>query len=188
MASHGPERYPNDYHVLGMAARYEQARGDKERAADYWRAALKAMPANSPTDRLAHDLAYPDQDNSPHKAVTAGDLQLLLNPDYADSTQPFPRTVMLPPLPAYGPDPYQGRLPVDAAPVAPPQQSTEPSIPTTTQIPVPQAGVVHSGAEDLPAASPGRRQNFVGAPRAQAPRAAVAGSGQLHRPSATSPL
>ena len=132
------KRYPNDYRVLGMAARYEQARGDNERAADYWRAAIKAMPANSPTDRLAHDLAYPDQDNSPHKAVTAGDLQQLLNPDYVSSTQRFPKTVMLPPLPAYGPDPYMGRAPVAIVPAAsaPPM---EPSVPATTEIPVPQA-------------------------------------------------
>jgi hypothetical protein len=38
----------------------EQARGDKQRAADYWRASIAAMPATSPpTDwRTA---AYPDE-------------------------------------------------------------------------------------------------------------------------------
>ncbi len=132
-------RYPNDYRILGMAAKYEQARGDNERAADYWRAALKAMPANSPTDRLAHDLDYPDQDNTEHQQITAGDLQMLLNPDYPGGS--IRKTVTLPPLPAYGPDPYAGRLPVDSAPAAAPAQTSEPSIPTTTQIPVPQAGV-----------------------------------------------
>ena len=131
------ERYPKDYRILGTAARFEQARGDNERAADYWRAALKAMPANSPTDRLAHDLDYPDQDNSPHKVVTAGDLQRLLNPDYVNSTQRFPSTVKLPPLPAYGPDPYMGRAPVAVVP-APETAPIEPPIPATTEIPAPQ--------------------------------------------------
>ncbi len=182
-------RYPHDYRILGMAARYEQARGDNERAADFWRAALQAMPANSPTDRLAHDLAYPDQDNSPHKAVTAGDLQLLLNPDYVNSTERFPRTVMLPPLPSYGPDPYAGRLPVDAAPVAPPQQSTEPSIPATTQIPVPQAGISNSGvpgAADSPAASPAERRissaHHARKPRAQQLPRSASYTGQVELP------
>src|SRR5581483_1853856 len=79
---------------------------------DYWRAALAAMPANSPTDRLAHDLAYPDEDTRTHKAKTPADLQQLLNPDYSNASEPFQRTVKLPPLPAYGPDPYLGSAPV----------------------------------------------------------------------------
>jgi tetratricopeptide (TPR) repeat protein len=135
------ERYPKDYHILGLAAKFEQARGDNERAADFWRAALAAMPANSPTDRLAHDLDYPDQDNNPHKARTAADLQLLLNPDYAASTQPFQKTVKLPPLPAYGPDPYETRPPVVIVPVspAPAPPTTELTVPTTTRIPLPQS-------------------------------------------------
>ncbi len=33
-------RFPGDPKILGLAARFEQARGNNERAADYWRAAL----------------------------------------------------------------------------------------------------------------------------------------------------
>lgn len=136
----GLERYPKDYRILGMAARFEQARGDNQRAADYWRAALAAMPANSPSDRLAHDLDYPDQDTNPHKVRTAGDLQRLLNPDYENSTEPFPGTVKLPPLPAYGPDPYMAGAPVvvpQSAPFA--DSSFVPTAPATTQIPIPES-------------------------------------------------
>lgn len=102
------ERFPKDAAILGMAARFEQARGDNQRAADYWRASIAAMPQPSPTDRLAHDLAYPDTDLKPHKAATAADLQRLLDPE----NEPFPKTNKLPPLPAYGPDPYNGIAPV----------------------------------------------------------------------------
>ena len=56
------------------------------------------MPLASPTDRLAHALVYPEQDTKAHRAVTAADLQQLLDPDY----EPFSKTTRLPPLPAYG--------------------------------------------------------------------------------------
>ena len=101
-------RYPHDPAILALAARYEMARGDNERAADYYRASLAAMPATSPVDRLAHVLVYPEEDLRPHRAVTAADLYRLLDPNY----QPFPKTTKLPPLPAYGPDPYNGLAPV----------------------------------------------------------------------------
>ncbi len=102
------QRYPRDPAILALAARYEMARGDNARAADYYRASLAAMPAASPVDRLAHVLVYPEEDLRPHRAVTAADLYRLLNPD----NQPFPKTTKLPPLPAYGPDPYNGLAPV----------------------------------------------------------------------------
>ena len=63
------DRFPNDPAILGLAARYEQARGDNQRAADYCRASLAAMPASSPVDKLAHELDYPEQDTRAHRAV-----------------------------------------------------------------------------------------------------------------------
>jgi tetratricopeptide (TPR) repeat protein len=119
------DRYPRDPAVLALAARYEQARGDNERAADYYRASLAAMPASSPTDRLAHILVYPDYDTRAHKAVTAADLQRLLNPDY----EPFAKTTKLTPLPSYGPDPYDGPTPV----VMPPHQQQQQAVPQSEQ-------------------------------------------------------
>jgi tetratricopeptide (TPR) repeat protein len=114
------ERYSSDPSILGLAARYEQARGDNQRAADYWRASLAAMPATTPVDRLAHELVYPDQDLKSHRAVTAGDLHHLLDPDY----EPFAKTTKLPPLPAYGPDPFEGSAPgLPTHPQTSPQQA-----------------------------------------------------------------
>ena len=140
------DRFPTDPAVLTLAARYEQARGDNERAADYYRASLAAMPKASPVDRLAHALVYPEQDTKAHRAVTAADLQRLLDPDY----DPFAKTTKLPPLPAYGPDPYNGGAPVvlpqtkpsQPGPQAPPSGSKGPSSQNQPlSMPVPNAAV-----------------------------------------------
>ncbi len=112
-------QYPHDPGILALAARYEQARGDNQRAADYWKASLAAMPASSPVDRLAHTLVYPEQDLRPRKAVTAADLQRLLDPE----NEPFAKTTVLPPLPAYGPDPYNSPPVVLNTPAAGAQQN-----------------------------------------------------------------
>ena len=45
-------RFPNNPLILGMAARFEQARGNNQRAADYWRASLAAMPPGSAAEKL----------------------------------------------------------------------------------------------------------------------------------------
>ena len=134
------DRFPTDPAVLTLAARYEQARGDNERAADYYRASLAAMPKTSPVDRLAHVLVYPEQSTKAHRAVTAADLQRLLNPDY----EPFAKTAKLPPLPAYGPDPYNG-----GAPVVLPQ--TQPSQPAPQ---APPSGSAGPGSENQPITMP----------------------------------
>ncbi len=128
------ERYPNDYRVLGAAARFEQARGDNQRAAEYWRAALASLPPGSPTDRLAHELAYPDADTKARKASTATDLARLLNPD----DEQFARTIQLPPLPSYGADPYLGKAPV-VLPDSAYQAAQGTGVPAVTQVPVPAA-------------------------------------------------
>jgi len=127
-------RYPRDPAVLNLAARYEQARGENQLAADYYRAAIAAMPSVTPADRLAHQLVYPEQDQKTHRAVTAADLQHLLDPDY----EPFAKTTRLPPLPAYGPDPYDGGVPVIL-----PQSAPAPQLPPVSN-PAPPA------SHDLP--------------------------------------
>jgi tetratricopeptide (TPR) repeat protein len=129
------DRYPRDPAILSLAAQYEQARGDNERAAEYYRASLAAMPRVSPVDRLAHTLVYPEADTRPHKAVTAADLQRLLNPE----DEPFPKTVKLPPLPAYGPDPYDGAAPVTLPPPAQPRSGPVLNTPTSNVQPAPSS-------------------------------------------------
>ncbi len=125
-------RFPRDPSVLELAARYEQARGDNQRAADYYKAALAAMPSASPAQRLAHVLVYPEQDTRARKAATAADLQHLLDPNY----EPFAKTTTVSPLPAYGKDPYNGSAPVvltpNQAPDATQQQTPQPVAPNST--------------------------------------------------------
>jgi tetratricopeptide (TPR) repeat protein len=45
-------RFPADPLILGQAARFEQARGNTQRAADFWRASLAAMPPGSAVQGL----------------------------------------------------------------------------------------------------------------------------------------
>ena len=144
-------RFPRDPAVLSLAARYEQALGDNQRAADYYRASIAAMPAVSPVDRLAHELVYPEQDLRVHRAVTAADLQRLLDPDY----EPFAKTTTLPPLPAYGPDPYDGRTPVILPQMQPASQTPSPdnTAPDTHDLPLPPP-VPHAALEFRPASRP----------------------------------
>jgi len=121
------ERYPKDPAILSLAARFEQARGDNQRASDYYRAALAVMPSATPTDRLAHILVYPEQDTKAHRAVTAADLQQLLDPN----NEPFAKTTKLPALPKYGQDPYEGSAPVKPAEKnARPQQTPQQDVPS----------------------------------------------------------
>ncbi|MGO9337532.1 MAG: cellulose synthase subunit BcsC-related outer membrane protein [Terracidiphilus sp.] len=129
------ERYPHDPAILSLAARYEQARGDNQRAADYYRASLAAMPPASPSEKLAHVLVYPDTDTRAHRAVTAADLQQLLDP----SNEPFPKTTKLPPPAAYGPDPYNGPAPVGLTPGPPSAEQLPPDdLPTPQQLDAPK--------------------------------------------------
>ncbi len=175
------DRFTNDAAVLGLAARYEQARGDNQRAADYWRASLAAMPAASPVDKLAHELDYPEQDTRAHRAVTAQDLHQLLDPD----NEPFAKTTHVPPLPAYGPDPYNGQAPlvlVQPQPQSPNQQQR--TVPYTAPAPngahylapAPAANRTNPAVTVIPSTQPPDQQLFhqqsytvTGAPEGSAP-------------------
>ena len=150
------DRFQQNAAILSLAARFEQARGDNQRAADYWRASLAAMPQSSPADRLAHELAYPEQDSKAHRAVTAADLQHLLDPNY----EPFQKTTKLPPLPAYGADPYNGRAPVDLnQPQPAPEQKQWIGSPSSGDATVPQP----QAANSVGGKSPGDASSAVNA-------------------------
>ncbi len=130
------DRFPRNPAILQLAARFEKARGDNQRAADYYRASLAAMPQASPADRLAHALVYPDQDMKAHRAVTAADLQQLLDPNY----EPFAKTTKVAPLPAYGNDPYNPGAPVvlsrsQQQSQQPQSQWSNPPVATPAQLP-----------------------------------------------------
>ena len=57
----GLDQYPRDSQMLTLAARFEMAIGNSNRAAEYYRAALATMPAADPGSELAGTLAQPSQ-------------------------------------------------------------------------------------------------------------------------------
>ncbi len=56
---YGLNQYPRDGQMLGLAAKFEQARGDSNRAADYYKASLAALPPPDPGSELAYMLNQP---------------------------------------------------------------------------------------------------------------------------------
>jgi cellulose synthase operon protein C len=148
------DRYPRDSGILAAAARFEQARGDNSRAADYWRASLAAMPPVSPTDKLAHELVHPEavkSDGPNSHAATPDDLAHLLNPEQDAAARSGKSANQLLPLPAYGRDPYDSQLPI--VPGNPqPGVGTTPGrmpvypVPATTTAPLPSSEVNPSPA------------------------------------------
>jgi cellulose synthase operon protein C len=67
------ELYPLDARVLGLAARFEQARGDNGKARDYWKASLAASPNTGAADRLAQTLHTPVAGLRERKPLQPGD-------------------------------------------------------------------------------------------------------------------
>ena len=89
-------RYPNDPNILGLAARFEQARGNNERASGFWRAAIAAMPPGSSIKSLDYGLVTPP---GSYRAPGPGDTKRLLDP----RLDPLPTADKLAPLPSYQP-------------------------------------------------------------------------------------
>lgn len=101
----GLHQFPKDSEMLTLAARFEQARGDSGRAADYYKASLAAMPPADPGSELAYMLNQPVPLN-PRALPTAQrpqDLASLLAPG-SDSAagQPAIPSPPRPYLPSYG--------------------------------------------------------------------------------------
>lgn len=55
----GLDAYPRDAALLSLGAKFEQARGNSSRAADYFRASLAALPPADPGAELAGQLSQP---------------------------------------------------------------------------------------------------------------------------------
>lgn len=157
----GLEQYPKDPDLLILGAKFEQARGDSKRAAQYYRASLEAMPPADPGAELATELSRPvPMANSqlPSRAGRSGqDLATLLAPTTNESAAPPPSEAPMsgePYLPSSGSaaaspvplDPH--RLPAPAVPsymMSPDSAPQNPSLPagprTRLRDYVPQASV-----------------------------------------------
>lgn len=87
------EFYPQDAKILGLAARFEQARGDNGKARDYWKASLAMSPDSGAADRLAHTLRTPAVVLKERGALPSADtLAALLGPASGETR----RAIVLP--------------------------------------------------------------------------------------------
>jgi predicted Zn-dependent protease len=76
---YGLDQYPKDAQMLLLGAQFEQRRGATNRAADYYRASLAAMPAVDPGAELAAELRHSGSDRLPGRDQ-ASSLAALLQP------------------------------------------------------------------------------------------------------------
>ncbi len=91
---YGLDAYPRDAQMLVLAAKFEQARGNNSRAADYYRASLAAMPPPDPGAELADELSRPVPSSEIHlpSATQSQDLSRLLAPGAVDVVAPVEPT------------------------------------------------------------------------------------------------
>lgn len=102
--------YPKDADLLILGAKFESARGDTNRAVDYYRASLDAMPPPDPGAELATELSRPVPLTAAQlpSSKYGQDLATLLAPNANDKQQSsFDQAPAMPPsnqpyLPSYG--------------------------------------------------------------------------------------
>ena len=76
---YGLDAYPKDAQMLTLGAKFEQARGNSGRAADYFRASLAALPPGDPGSELATELSQPVTVARLPSATQSQDLASLLS-------------------------------------------------------------------------------------------------------------
>jgi len=87
---YGLDQYPKDSEMLALAAKFEQARGNSNRAADYYRASLAALPPRDPGAELAAELSQPQPVASLPAPSHPKDLASLLStPDSTTPAHPY---------------------------------------------------------------------------------------------------
>ncbi len=120
----GLEQYPKDSQMLILGAKFEEERGDTNRAAVYYHASLDAMPPADPGAELATELSLPAP-VTPSRLPSASqpqDLAGLLQPGMNDNGTQTPAVEQAPYLPGFGN--YTGSAPV---PLTEPGQPYGPS-------------------------------------------------------------
>jgi cellulose synthase operon protein C len=126
---YGLDSYPKDAEMLNLGARFEQARGDSGRAAEYYRASLAALPPGDPGAELANELSQPLPVTRLPTPAQPQDLATLLRESSTDSldTAPQPQPPARPYLPNYGN--YYGQAPVQV-PSSGPYNGTSSVVPS----------------------------------------------------------
>ena len=149
----GLDQYPRDPELLSLGAKFEVARGDNNRAADYYRASLKSMPKVDPGAELSTMLSAPATSAPLPSARNPQDLATLLAPNPADSQhsqqpmqvqsqQPVSSRPYLPSgSTGYGPAPIQLMQPA-----MPGQMGVDPNVPAYPSTPSPNPKQTPSGS------------------------------------------
>jgi tetratricopeptide (TPR) repeat protein len=114
---YGLDQYPRDAEMLSLAAKFEQARGNSGRAADYFKASLAALPPGDPGAELAGELSQPAPTNHLPSSAHAQDLARLLGTTEADENGQ--QTPSKPYLPSYVNAYGQAPVEVPAGPYGP---------------------------------------------------------------------
>ena len=150
----GLKQYPNDAGILVLGAKFEQQRGDVNRAADYYKVALKAMPEDDAGSALANELSRPAPvAELPGGARSGQDLAALLAPG-AD-----PAAAMQPAQPSVSSQPY---LPGGAQPSGAPVQLGQPfQNPSTGEQTVPSNMANPTGLPKQSPAAKTRLRDYV---------------------------
>ncbi len=136
---YGLDSYPKDAAMLNLGARFEQARGNQGRAADYFRASLAALPPTDPGAELASELGRPAPAVRLPSATQSQDLATLLStggdgrPDIQQPTAQSAPEPARPYLPTYGN--LSGEAPVQFNPT--PTSSTRDVVPSYMGNPAP---------------------------------------------------
>jgi tetratricopeptide (TPR) repeat protein len=103
---YGLDTYPKDAEMLTLGAKFEQARGNSTRAADYYRSSLAALPPGDPGAELASELSQPQPVVHLPVAAQPQDLATLLSTPNSDASDPAAGSQNAPPaqpyLPSYG--------------------------------------------------------------------------------------
>ena len=143
-------KYPNDPIVLGLAARFEQSRGNNERAAAFWRAAIASMPPGSSVKSLDYGLVMPP--GTTYHTPAPGDTKHLLDP----RLDPLTSADRLAPLPGYkAQTATQAPTSAPSQPVPPPQVTAPSSEPLPLPLPLPpSANYIPSGQGTPPSNQP----------------------------------
>jgi cellulose synthase operon protein C len=98
---YGLDTYPKDADMLALGAKFEQARGNSTRAAEYYRASLAALPPSDPGAELASELSQPLPVVHLPTPVQPQDLATLLSGSDAQDTPAQNAPAAPPYLPSY---------------------------------------------------------------------------------------
>jgi tetratricopeptide (TPR) repeat protein len=139
----GLDQYPRDAQMLVLGAKFEQARGDANRAAEYYKASLAALPPVDYGADLASEMsrAAPVSTARRTNAVRAQDLATLLSAPEAKTTAPEEAA----PAPV-NTRPY---LPGSTNTTIAPVPLNGPPVPATSGVPVYSVPPGYPGAPDL---------------------------------------